>query len=99
MPSEPVLPSAPLPRLLEVHEVAYQMKCSQETVLRLIRTRKLAAIRFGARSWRVDPRDLQKFIDANRVASLEERIARDERALDQQLGIGPERRLPRAVGR
>jgi len=65
-------PDPPHPRLLEVHEVAYQLKCSQETVLRLIRHRKLAAIRFGSRSWRVDPADLKAFIDAQRVTSRED---------------------------
>jgi excisionase family DNA binding protein len=57
-----------LPRLLEVHEVAYQLKSSQETVRRLIRDRKLAAIRLGTQ-WRIDPVDLQAFLDAQRVAS------------------------------
>jgi excisionase family DNA binding protein len=61
----PLLPHPP--RLLEVHEVAYQLKCSQETVLRRIRTGQLVAIRFGTRSWRVAPHDLQAFIDALRV--------------------------------
>jgi excisionase family DNA binding protein len=65
MPDLPLLPHPP--RLLEVHEVAYQLKCSQETVLRRIRTGQLVAIRLGTRSWRVDPHDLQAFIDAQRV--------------------------------
>jgi excisionase family DNA binding protein len=65
MPHDPLHP----PRLLEVHEVAYQLKSSQETVLRLIRKKKIAAIRLGNRSWRVDPIDLQAFIDAQRVAA------------------------------
>jgi len=61
-------PPAHPPRLLEVHEVAFVLKCSHETVLRYIRQRTLVGIRLGPRSWRVDPVDLQKFIDANRVS-------------------------------
>ena len=65
MPTEPLHPH---PRLLEVHEVAYRLTSSQETVRRLIRERKLAAIRLGAQ-WRIDPVDLQAFIDAQRVSN------------------------------
>jgi excisionase family DNA binding protein len=55
------------PRLLEVHEVAYQLKCSQETVRRFIRDRKLIAVRLGTQ-YRVDPLDLQAFIESQKVA-------------------------------
>jgi len=55
------------PRLLEVHEVAFVLKCSQETVFRLIRGGKLPAIRLGTRNVRVHPHDLQALIDAQRV--------------------------------
>lgn len=58
----------PLQRLLEVHEVAYYLKCSQETVRRLIREGKLTAIRLGTQ-WRVDPSDLKAFMDAHRKAN------------------------------
>lgn len=47
--------------LLEVHEVAFRLKCSPETVRRLIRDGKLTAIGLTARSWRVDPVDLRAF--------------------------------------
>lgn len=78
--------SPPIPRLLEVHEVAYILKCSQEQVRRLIRSKKLTAIRFGPRSWRVDPRDLQAFIDARRErAHLEQGISHHEREIDRRL--------------
>jgi excisionase family DNA binding protein len=70
MQTEPLPPHPP--RLLEVHEVAYQLRCSQETVLRRIRSGELIAIRFGARSWRVDPHDLKAFIDARRGAKRDE---------------------------
>lgn len=66
MPLDPLL--SPLPRLLEVQHVAHRLSASQEFVRRLIREKKLAAIRLGTR-WRVDPVDLQAFIDAQRVAS------------------------------
>jgi excisionase family DNA binding protein len=55
------------PRLLEVREVARYLKACPDTVFRLIRKGKLPAIRFGTRSWRIDPRDLQAFLDAHRT--------------------------------
>jgi len=67
-----------LPRLLEVHEVAFLMKCSQETVRRLIRRGELIGVRFG-NQWRVDPVDLQAYIESQKV-----RIAAHERVIDQQ---------------
>jgi len=48
-----------------VHEVAYYLKCSQETVRRLIREGKLTASRPFAQ-WRVDPLDLKAFMDQHR---------------------------------
>lgn len=63
---DPLLSS--LPRLLEVAHVAHRLSASQEFVRRLIREKKLAAIRLGTR-YRVDPGDLQAFIDAQRVAA------------------------------
>lgn len=71
MPIDPLLVSpapAAVPHLLEVAHVAHRLSASQEFVRRLIRDRKLAAIRLGTR-WRVDPVDLQAFLDAQRVAS------------------------------
>ena len=62
------LPLVAIPRLLEVSHVAHRLSASQEFVRRLIRERKLSAIRLGTR-WRVDPIDLQAFIDAQRVAN------------------------------
>ena len=59
----------PVPHLLEVWEVAYRLKSSQETVLRLIRRGKLAAIRLGTRSYRIDPADLHAFLEAQRVTN------------------------------
>jgi excisionase family DNA binding protein len=67
------------PRLLEVHEVAYQLRCSQETVRRLIRSGKLPAARLGSH-FRVKQSDLDAFID-----SLMVHIAFGERAIDRQL--------------
>jgi excisionase family DNA binding protein len=57
------------PRLLEVSHIAHRLRASQEHVRRLIREKKLAAIRLGAR-WRVDPADLQAFIAAQRVPAV-----------------------------
>jgi excisionase family DNA binding protein len=67
MVSDPPPFPPPLTRLLEVYEVAYQLKSSQEHVRRLIRDGKLHAIRLGTRSWRIDPADLQTFLDRQRV--------------------------------
>lgn len=61
-----MLPAEPVPHLLEVSHVAHRLSLSEDFVRRLIRARKLAAIRLGTR-WRVDPLDLQAFIDAQRV--------------------------------
>jgi excisionase family DNA binding protein len=60
----PLHPS--LPRLLEVHEVAYQLKSSHEFVRRLIRDHKLVAVQLGSRAWRVRPADLEAFIEGRR---------------------------------
>lgn len=67
MSFDPLLPPPPaIPHLLEVAHVAHRLSASQEFVRRLIRDRKLAAIRLGTR-WRIDPGDLQAFIDRQRV--------------------------------
>lgn len=65
MPIDPLLA---MPHLLEVAHVAHRLSLSEESVRQLLRKRKLAAIRLGNR-WRVDPQDLQAFIDAQRVVS------------------------------
>ncbi len=69
MPLDPLLPLVPLhalPKLLEVSHVAHRLSVSPGFVRQLIRDKKLAAIRLGTRL-RVDPLDLQAFIDAQRV--------------------------------
>jgi excisionase family DNA binding protein len=76
MPLDPHL--APVPRLLEVSHVAHRLSASQEYVRRLIREHKLPAIRLGAR-WRVDPRDLEAFIESHR------QVVAGERAIDLAL--------------
>jgi excisionase family DNA binding protein len=68
MQSDP-LHASPPSRLLEVHEVAYLLKVSHETVLRFIRKGQLIAVRLGTRSWRVKQSDLDAYIDAQRVAN------------------------------
>jgi DNA end-binding protein Ku len=64
MPLEPVGPPSKPPPLLEVYEVAHELKCSHETVLRLIRTKQLVAVHLGTRAWRVRRLDLDAFIEA-----------------------------------
>jgi excisionase family DNA binding protein len=68
MAIDPVASLLIAPRLLEVSHVAHRLSASQEFVRRLIRGKKIAAIRLGTR-WRVDPIDLQAFIDAQRIAA------------------------------
>lgn len=74
---ESILP-AHGPRLLEVHEVAYQLKCSTETVRRFIREGKLPAVGLSARSWRVELDDLRAFIAARKTNSNGNGHRRDE---------------------
>ena len=61
-------PAAATPHLLEVSHVAHRLSYSEDFVRRLIRQKKLAAIRLGKR-YRVDPADLQAFIDRQRQAA------------------------------
>jgi excisionase family DNA binding protein len=68
MPLDPLHAPLAFPRLLEVSHVAHRLSVSPDHVRRLIRDKKLAVIRLGKR-YRVDPVDLQAFIDAQRVAS------------------------------
>jgi len=62
MLTDPLL--APV-RLLEVAHVAHRLSASPWFVRQLIRSKALPAIRLGAR-WRVDPRDLEAYIDRHR---------------------------------
>lgn len=70
MSHDPALSSLPLhlPRLLEIHEVAYYLKCSHEQVRRLIRKKRLVAVRLGTRALRVKLTDLEAFVEAQRLA-------------------------------
>jgi len=52
--------------LLEVSHVAHRLSVSERKVWHLIREKQLPAFRLGPH-WRVDPRDLQAFIDAQRA--------------------------------
>jgi excisionase family DNA binding protein len=68
MPIDPLLA---VPHLLEVAHVAHRLSASQGFVRRLIREKKLPAIQLGTR-YRIDPADLDAFIEAQRVANREE---------------------------
>ena len=52
----------PLARLLRIAEVADLLQLSTKTIRRRIQDGRLPA-RFIARQWRIDPRDLQRFIE------------------------------------
>ena len=77
----------PLP-LREVSHVAHRLSMSPQKVRKLIRDGKLPAILIDTR-WRVDEADLQRFIDARRIANLQQRITTKEAALDSEFGIPP----------
>jgi len=62
------VPLAAIQRLLEVSHVAHRLSASQEFVRRLIRLKKLPAIRLETR-WRVDPVDLEAYIEACKRAA------------------------------
>jgi len=66
---DPLVVPVPLaiPRLLEVAHVAHRLSASPEYVRRLIRDQQLRAIRLGTR-YRVDPRDLEAYIDGRRTS-------------------------------
>ena len=66
LPIDGQSPVAATPHLREVSHVAHRLSLSEEFVRRLIRKKQLAAIRLGTR-YRVDPIDLQEFIDRQRV--------------------------------
>ena len=54
---------------LTVEDVAKRLKVSVETVRRWLRARELTAFRFGRRGdYRIDPRDLDAFIEARKAA-------------------------------
>lgn len=57
-----------VPQLLEVFEVARALRMSAEEVRRLLRSRQLAAVRFGKR-WRVDARVVVAYIEARTIAA------------------------------
>lgn len=54
-------------RLLEVAHVAHRLRFSVEHVRELLRSKQLPAIKLGTTRWRVDPRDLEAYIDRCRV--------------------------------
>ncbi len=64
----PIDPLRAPPHLLEVSHVAHRLSASQGFVRQLIREKKLTAIRLGTR-WRVDPTDLETFIEERRIAA------------------------------
>ncbi len=61
---DPLLPR--VTPLLEVGHVAHRLNFSQDHVRELLRTHRLPGILIENR-WRVDPEDLEAFIDARRT--------------------------------
>ncbi len=62
-------PLLALPRLMDVHQVAHRLGFGIEVVRDLIRSGELPAILLRGRWWRVDPRDLDAYIEAGRLAA------------------------------
>jgi len=56
-------PEAPL--LLSVREAALAMRLCEKSIRNLVKSGELAAVRFG-RALRLDPRDLQRLIEAKK---------------------------------
>ena len=54
-------------RLLDPKEVAARLLYSVDHVRRLLRSGELPAIRLKSGRWRVDPRDLERYIDMYRI--------------------------------
>jgi len=50
---------------LTVEEVAQKLRVSADTVLRLIKRKKLVAYKISG-VWRIDPADLQKYLNSQR---------------------------------
>lgn len=61
-------------RFLEVSHVAHRLSVSSEYVLRLIRSKKLPAIRLGKR-YRIRPVDLEAFLEAQQRVSDQDEAA------------------------
>lgn len=61
-------PPDPLP-LLPTPEVATFLGVTTKTVHNLIAARELPAVRVGSR-WKVDPRDLDRYVRRNRTTNL-----------------------------
>ncbi len=53
-------------QLLTPREVADELQLNLLTIYRYIKSKKILAIRFG-RSYRVDKKDLDKFIESNKT--------------------------------
>ncbi len=49
-------------------EVAERLGVSKETVLRLLRSGKLPAVKLGWRTWRIKRDDLDRFMNTDRTA-------------------------------
>lgn len=57
-------------QLLTVPQVAERLQVGQETIRRWLRDESLRGVRFGqgrATEWRVDPKDLQDFIEKRKT--------------------------------
>ncbi len=60
------------PRLLSVREVAERLNLSEGSVYALINGHKLAHLRIGRRTIRVNERDLDDYIESCRIEKCEE---------------------------
>jgi excisionase family DNA binding protein len=54
--------------LLDIKKAADRLDASQDHVLREIKAGRLQAVRFGKRQWRVELRELKRYVAARRTA-------------------------------
>ncbi len=55
--------------LLTLNEAADRLNISRSTMLRWLKTGKIAGVKMG-RDWRIDPDDLDRFIEASKSQGL-----------------------------
>jgi excisionase family DNA binding protein len=63
-------------RLLDPQAVAHRLYYSVDHVRRLLRSGDLPAIRLASGRWRVDPADLERYIDMYRISPTRAKAAR-----------------------
>ncbi len=79
--------------VMTVAQVADYLHLHKLTIYRYIRERKLPAIRLG-RSFRVMRDDVHRFLDAQRVGTMEQRPIHNTSPVSKSVPPPPEKRMP-----